>query len=243
MSVVRSVRSTLARPAIRRPDRPRRLVRTEETKWLATHVALLAGLSATALAAVAKIGDAVLDGDSGPFDHAVRARAIADQSPALRAFFEVASKVGAPSALIPTALVMAAWLWRGERMPHAAAMVTAPALAAGAWIPAKQHFGRARPPGGAPGGEHTASFPSGHATTSAAIFGALAYVLWRERLLPAAPAVALATLPPAAIGASRVYLDVHWATDVLGGWCVGAIVAMLSGTAYERARIHARRRD
>ena len=46
--------------------------------------------------------------------------------------------------------------------------------------------------------------------------------------------------PPLAIGASRVYPDVHWATDVLGGWSVGALVAALGAVVYERVRRNTR---
>jgi undecaprenyl-diphosphatase len=74
----------------------------------------------------------------------------------------------------------------------------------------------------------TASFPSGHAMLSAVTFltlGALlARVLSRRRLKAYVLSVAIGlTL---LIGASRVYLGVHWPTDVLAGWCAGAAWAM-----------------
>jgi len=68
------------------------------------------------------------------------------------------------------------------------------------------------------------SFPSGHATLSAATYltiGALlAHAQSRQRVKTYihVTAILLALL----IGASRVYLGVHWPTDVLAGWCVGA---------------------
>jgi membrane-associated phospholipid phosphatase len=61
-------------------------------------------------------------------------------------------------------------------------------------------------------------------------------VLWREAMLDDELAVALALIPPTVIGASRVYLDVHYATDVLGGWAVGGVVAAMSAMVYERVR-------
>jgi undecaprenyl-diphosphatase len=89
-------------------------------------------------------------------------------------------------------------------------------------------FGRARPELV----EHlvgvsTPSFPSGHALGSAAIYLTLGALLAREFPKPAlrryfmAVAVTLTLL----IGLSRVYLGVHWPSDVLAGWCIGALWA------------------
>lgn len=74
----------------------------------------------------------------------------------------------------------------------------------------------------------TASFPSGHAMLSAVTFLTLGALLARiqssNRLK--AYVVAVAILLTLLIGASRVYLGVHWPTDVLAGWCAGASWAM-----------------
>jgi undecaprenyl-diphosphatase len=71
---------------------------------------------------------------------------------------------------------------------------------------------------------YTASFPSGHSMLSAVAYltlGALvARVLPRRRLK--AFVLGWALLFTALAGASRVYLGVHWPTDVLAGWSVGA---------------------
>jgi len=75
---------------------------------------------------------------------------------------------------------------------------------------------------------HTLSFPSGHAMLSAITYltlGALIARVQPQRRLKVyvlAIGVALTLL----IGASRVYLGVHWPTDVLAGWCLGAAWAI-----------------
>ncbi|MFI7502919.1 phosphatase PAP2 family protein [Streptomyces sp. NPDC049687] len=67
------------------------------------------------------------------------------------------------------------------------------------------------------------AFPSGHTTTSALVAGLLAWAVAR-RAAPATArtACALVVCWAAAVGLSRVYLVVHWASDVLGGWLLAA---------------------
>jgi undecaprenyl-diphosphatase len=75
---------------------------------------------------------------------------------------------------------------------------------------------------------YTASFPSGHALMSAVTYltlGALLARLQQRRRLKLY-FLGVAVFLTAIIGVSRVYLGVHWPTDVLAGWCVGAAWAL-----------------
>ncbi|WP_406341357.1 phosphatase PAP2 family protein [Streptomyces sp. NBC_00648] len=68
------------------------------------------------------------------------------------------------------------------------------------------------------------SFPSGHATTAALTAGLLVWgVTARSRSASAHLTAGLILLWGAAVGLSRVYLGVHWLTDVLGGWLFAAV--------------------
>lgn len=78
--------------------------------------------------------------------------------------------------------------------------------------------------------ETSRSFPSGHAANSAIVYLTLATLVLpmvRGRAVRGT-IVAAATLLVAAIGASRVYLGVHWPSDVLAGWLFGTLWALAS---------------
>jgi undecaprenyl-diphosphatase len=84
-----------------------------------------------------------------------------------------------------------------------------------------------------------ASFPSGHAMLSAAVFLTLGVMTARftDRRRIKVYAMACAILITLIVGVSRVYLGVHWPTDVLAGWCLGAAWASacwLGEWAFER---------
>jgi undecaprenyl-diphosphatase len=94
----------------------------------------------------------------------------------------------------------------------------------------KMLFGRERPDMAYRAVEAVnASFPSGHAMLSAVVFLTLGVLTARfaDRRRVKVLAISAAVLHSLLVGASRVYLGVHWASDVLAGWSVGAAWAMV----------------
>jgi len=82
----------------------------------------------------------------------------------------------------------------------------------------------------------TSSFPSSHATVSAAVCLGAALLLAQDRTDPLFKtfAAAMALVFAALVGASRVYLGVHWPTDILAGWALGVAWASLCWVALRR---------
>ena len=77
--------------------------------------------------------------------------------------------------------------------------------------------------------ETSFSFPSGHAMNNAAIYIAIMICLLPlcKNKTQKGIVIAIFTAIPLIIGTSRVYFNVHFASDVVCGWCLGAIVALV----------------
>ena len=192
-----------------------------------------AGIAALAFLAVALL---VAAGDAASFDEAVllafREDADRDDPLGSHQVEEIARDVtGLGGTAVLTGLTLAVVVAFALRRKWHVAVYVALAVAGGALASSmlKQLFDRPRPDLVAHGQDvYTASFPSGHSMLSAVTFltlGALLAGAQQERHMRAY-VLALAILLTVAVGVSRVYLGVHWPTDVLGGWAAGAAWAL-----------------
>jgi undecaprenyl-diphosphatase len=136
--------------------------------------------------------------------------------------------------------VVVLWLWlrRGDRWT-AVWLGAACLVGSLAQQVLKAAVGRARPVWPDPvDSAHYAAFPSGHAMTATFVCGLLAWLLHHY----GAPrpvrltALAVAVVSVAGVGVTRVWLGVHWATDVLGGWLLGLLVVAVAVVLHRRLR-------
>ena len=152
----------------------------------------------------------------------------ADRAAGLTRVTSVLTALGSLVILSPLAALAVVVLWRWNRRPDALVLTTV--VVGSALLPtvAKLIVGRPRPPV-----EHltqvsSSSFPSEHAVQAAAIYLAMALLLgrtwpivWRRVLVGTAVVIALV------VAGSRVYLGVHYPTDVAAGLVVGWIWSWL----------------
>ena len=83
---------------------------------------------------------------------------------------------------------------------------------------------------------YSSSFPSGHAMMTPVVYLTLAGILAAGERRRSEKVLLLggAAMLTAAVGVSRVYLGVHWPTDVLGGWTLGAAMALSAALVLHR---------
>lgn len=134
------------------------------------------------------------------------------------------TRLGGAQVLLAVTLVAALVLLLRRQVAHAALMGAALAGGEGLNWALKAAFERPRPSFSDPLATAAGfSFPSGHAMVSVTVYGALAFVAAasvgsrRAQVLVVVPALALVL----AIGFSRVYLGVHYASDVLAAYIAG----------------------
>jgi membrane-associated phospholipid phosphatase len=183
---------------------------------------VLVGLSLLFAAGVADLAWGVVFGLSVRLSDALFAGAMqVSRTPALTAFLEPYTRLG--DLLVASCIVLAccAALWLAQRRSYALFLVGVTASAALVNAGVKEIVDRTRPPAmlAVVALPHSASFPSGHAVIGLTLGGALAILVMLEfgvgrGIVPAAALIALGAL----LGISRVYLGVHWWSDVLGGW-------------------------
>jgi membrane-associated phospholipid phosphatase len=208
---------------------------TDHPRWRRdAFAATLAG--ATALVAFLTLSRVVATHASTAFDAGVQAWALAHQSALGRTVFRWITILAGIMAMRVVSLIGAACLWYRGRGRIAAALLVVPVASDVLYHVAKRLHARPRPLGLGDGVDSSYAFPSGHATVSAAVCGAFAYALFRDGLVGRELAMAIAVLPPLLVGISRVYLNVHWATDVVGGWCAGLFVAAVWTLVYASVR-------
>jgi len=174
-----------------------------------------------------------LDGDIARTTH----RWAVDEPGVTHAFRILTDWVWDPLTLRIACAATALWLvWRHSAWWLALWLVATCALGTLLQQYLKAAVGRDRPVWPDPvDSAHYGAFPSGHAMTATVVCGLLLWLLrrygagqllWRTALVVAVVSVV-------GVGLTRIWLGVHWASDVVGGWLLGALVVAVAVASYE----------
>lgn len=210
-------------------------------RWVASHELItifLLAVIGTGVWGFVSIADEVIEGDSRQLDEAIllSMRSAEDRSdPIGPSWFEEAGRdvtaLGSVAALSIFTAAFAGYLYI-KKQPWIAVFVVA-AIVTGTVVSTamKSGFDRPRPDLVPHETEiYTKSFPSGHSAMSSLVFLTLGAVMARAER-DRSTRVFLIVLPvllSVLVGISRVYMGVHWPTDVLAGWLFGITWAAAS---------------
>ncbi len=230
------MRAAAERDSHRRPDH----------RFLPSLSALIPRLYAIAILGVAFVAltVAVTAGTFSGLDLQVAQAMHQIQQPALHPLFQVIAELGSVEATGILMVGLTVYLWRAGFGSDALVFVVF--LAAEAFeIFYKFNLHHLRPPRSLSepdgpsisqllsGSSAANSFPSGHMMRTVIVYGLLAFVIYRLSASPRARALAVAgaIIAIVLVAFDRLYLDVHWESDVIGGLLLGAI-ALLAGTVW-----------
>lgn len=208
-----------------------RFLRRFETKVLLAFL-----LAALAVYSFLELGGEVLEGETDAFDRRLMLllRNPGDLSDPIgsrsveEAVRDITALGGFTLVTLATVVALLLFLFH-KKWVHAGVLAGTVLLAWASSEGSKALYGRPRPDL-VPHGMYvySGSFPSGHSTLAAATFLTLAALIAslepRRRTKAIVYGLALTIL--AAVGVSRVYLGVHYPSDVLAGWCLGATWAL-----------------
>jgi undecaprenyl-diphosphatase len=172
-----------------------------------------------------KIADEVTERETTHLDRAVSLGLHSLDSPALDALMKTFTFVGSFPAVVVVSLAVLGWSWQRNDKVAFVGILGVMLIDESLNAVLKKIFERPRPTlfqGIAT--LHSYSFPSGHAMAAASIYGMLAVVVARLRPQLGRFTITLAVVLAFMIGLSRIYLGVHWLTDVLAGYAVGSAI-------------------
>lgn len=178
-----------------------------------------------ALVAIVLTDEVVRHGALAGLDGTWRDWVLDQRTPVLTEVMIGASRFGSTPALLAIVLAVAAWLvWRRQRAESVLVVAAAAGILVGPLL--KVVIGRPRPVTT----DHLMlvdswSYPSGHSLNSMLVLGILTVlaVLALTGVLARAIVLVTGLVLVGAVGFSRVYLGVHWPSDVLAGWLIGVL--------------------
>jgi membrane-associated phospholipid phosphatase len=159
------------------------------------------------------------------------------RTPTRTLFFNIVTMFADPKTILVFLLIIVAWLLYKKQKKLLYALVIGLTLSEGITYVSKIIFHRARPLHGLIV-ETDYSFPSGHATIAVVFYGFIAFFLlsYYKKSVSKVIIILLTTIGILLIGISRLYLGVHYLTDIIAGYAVGTLGLIVGLNFYKQCK-------
>lgn len=192
------------------------------------------GVAFASVLAFARIAREVVEGETSEMDKAVELAVHSIDAPFFDHVMRGFTFMGSPFAVIPLAAAIIVWAVRKKETRAAVAFVVVLVMTEVLNVVLKRTFERPRPTLFQEIETlHSYSFPSGHAMAAAAVYGMMGVVIARLAPTHRRPLVVALPILVVMIGISRIYLGVHWPSDVLAGFAAGAFIVLAGALALD----------
>jgi membrane-associated phospholipid phosphatase len=193
-------------------------------------VLLVVGVFLASFFLFAFLADGVMNGRERVFDSMSRNFLVAHSTPFLVKMMRGLTFLGSSNFLLPAYVVLIAGLLIQKKYRRAINILVVSSSSFFVMQGLKQVFRRQRPESAILEGLTSYSFPSGHSLSGFVFCSILAYLVWRGSLSSGWKwlLISLLFLLAVSIGISRIVLGVHYATDVMAGFCLGVMWVTMS---------------
>lgn len=203
------------------------------------HLALSLVVVTVLVAVFSQLADEVIEGSTLPIDRAILLAIREWHTPVLDGFVRIATDIGGVIGVVGLTGLGAALLWWAKKRRAMLQLMVGVGGAAVINLILKSLFVRERPDLWQQiVNETTYSFPSGHSMASSALALSVVLILWHTKWRWWA--VAAGSAYTLFVGLSRMYLGVHYPSDVVGAWIISAawvvLASILIGTIKPRLK-------
>jgi undecaprenyl-diphosphatase len=158
------------------------------------------------------------------------------RSPLSTKVFSLITELGSGAVVVALVVIAFVIFWRTGRWQYGIGMAVSVLGSLAVAEVVKYVVARARPPLYLHAVVETGySFPSNHATVAMALYGFFIYAAWRAARTPwRSPLIILLCAIILLVGFSRIYLGVHYPSDVVAGYAIGFIFAWVGARTTQR---------
>ncbi len=199
-------------------------------KWITVRFILALILFLGILFAFVAIADEIVLEHENGFDQSISKSISSIVSPSLTRLMQTATFFGSSNFLFPAYIVLIVFYFSRKQMRLVLDIIMVGLTSTSILYLFKEIFKRQRPLDPLIQNVTGFSFPSGHSFSSFTFFGLIIYILWKADIRRSWKLMvsAILFLIASTIAFSRVYLRVHYPSDVVAGFCLSVIWLMLS---------------